>query len=437
MLKASALAPLIALSLSATAACAAPCEKVHSSYDAFLDATAPSPARVRAETQAAHLSLSVPYELIDATIARELGDLPTLKLPLPAVSGTNLGSLALSVDGVRTRAAPTGELGFRVLLGLAQGKRSVLTVNVDARIRPRLDPGSGRLIVALEGSDIIALEPSIDAAGRKRLGAWIGAQLPAAARMLLDDATLGELAGELTDELMTQATARLRRELLDDLGELVRFELDLPEALPLAAIALRSGERYLDIDLRTTLPVDTPLPAVTGTTRTRAADLHPNLIQVVVAGDAAAALANEAVRSGRLPGRWTLEGEADPRGELYAGVGWVEGAADPLELLLWKMDEECAHVVLRGRPVLRVEGSALELGAEQAKVDAVIGSFKVRAGLFFSKTVRRGLSLVEQTTASTEVELAGEAMALQIHAAEVRADQLVLGLRLSPAAVAR
>jgi hypothetical protein len=412
-------------------ACAAPCEKVQSSHTAFRKATiASSGARATPDQSdgRAHLSLSVPYELIDTMIAKELGRVPVLKLPLPAVAGVSLGSLRVGVESVRARSAPAGELGFRVVVGLREGTRPVLSVDVDARVRPRLSPQQGSLAVALSGSDVVALSPSISKKSRKQLGDWIWSQLPPAARMVVDRNTVASLAGDLADQLTKQAAAMLKRDLLDDLGELARFELDLPEELPVRGIALSAGDRYLDIDLRTNLRVEHGLDP----RRDRAEGLHPNLIQVRLSGDAAAALVNHAIHEGRIPERWTLEGEPDPQGEVYAGVGWAEGEADALEINLWKLEGDCAHVVLRGEPHLAVEGRQLALGTERAKVDSVVGSAKVRAGLFFSKTARRGLELVEHTAAATEVEIGQSPMQARIAAAEVEGDEIILGLALAP-----
>ncbi len=414
-------------------ACAAPCEKVQASHTAFRKAMLPvdlNRGRPTPEQSdgGAHLSISVPYELIDAMIAKELARVPKLKLPLGSISGVSLGTVQVAVAAVRARKAPAGELGFRVSIGLREGKRTILTVDVDARLRPRLDTRRGTLAVALSGRDVLALEPSISTQSRKQLGDWIWSQLPPAAKMVVDRNTVTGLAGELADQLMGQAAAMLERDLLDDLGELARFEFDLPEELPIRTIELAAGERYLGIDLRTPLQVAVGLPRA----RARVDGLHPNLVQVRLSGDAMAALANHALHDGRIPQRWTLAGEPDPEGELWAGVGWAEGASDPLEIHLWKLDSDCAHVVLRGEPHLRVDGNEIELGTEKAKVDSVVGSTKVKAGLFFSKTARRGVELIERTAAATEVEIGTSVMTARVAAAQVRGDEVVLGLSLAP-----
>lgn len=433
------LAALLALPLLALS-CAAPCEKVQSSHFAFRKATtvreAPAAGRGPRADPAAdgrpHLSVSLPYEIVDAMIAEELGRVPVVTVPLPDIAGASLGSLRLGVEAVRASPAPPGELGFRVVVGLRQGTKPVLSVDVAARLRPRLDPAHGSLEVRLAGRDIIALDPSLSEASRKQLGDWIWSQLPGAAKLVVDRASVTALASDLATQLMDEASRQLERELLDSLGEFVHLELDLPDELPIAAIDLRAGERNLDIDLRTSLQVAHGLgPGPRGASG-RVEGIHPNLIQVRISGDAAAALVNHAIRDGRIPGRWTLAGEPDPEGELHAGVGWAEGQADALEIHLWKLEGDCAHVVLRGEPHLAVEGGALELGTQKAKLDDVVGSAKVRAGLFFNKTVRRGVELVERTTAATEVELGASAMQARVAAAAVAGDEVVLGLRLSP-----
>ncbi|KIG13300.1 hypothetical protein DB30_00348 [Enhygromyxa salina] len=428
---ATALAQLLAVSLvSVTLGCAAPCTRVQDSHTAFRKATLPITSAARPSQGASdgrtHASISVPYEIIDAMVAKQLGRLPKLSVPVPAVAGVSLGSLGVGVESVRARPAPAGELGFRVTIGLSQGKRAVMTVDVDARVRPQLSPASGTLSVALSGRDVIELKPSISAQSRKQLGDWIWSQIPGPAKMMVDRGTVGALAGELADQLMGQAARLLEHDLLDDLGELARFELDLPDELPVSAISLSAGDRYLNIDLRTTLRVEHGLAG----SHERRAGMHQNSIQVRVSGDAIAALANHAIREGRIPERWTLEGEPSPTGAVYAGVGWAEGTPDPLEVHLWKLDSDCAHVILRGEPHLVVVGRELELGAEQAKVHSVVGSAKVRAGLFFSKAARRGVSLIERTAASTEIEIGASTMNAQIVAAEIDGDELVLGLGL-------
>lgn len=409
--------------------CASPCTRIADSHAAYFAATKGTPANSPA---GAHATVSVPNEVLDALVARELADVPRVTLPLPEVAGYSLGKLNVGIDAVRLRDAPAGEVGVRVTVGLRAGTRAVTRVNLDARVHPTLDPREGTLTVAMAGRDIVGLEASLDESGRKSLGNWLWTQLPAAAKVVLDRDSVQQIAGDLAAQLADDAAALVERELLDDLGELVHFELDLPPELPIASISVRSGSRYLDLDLRTPLAVQTPLPEG----RARAADLHPNLIQVRLSGDAAAALVNAAIASGRIPDRWNLDGEPDPDGAIRAALGWVEGVDDPLAVHLWSLAGDCAHVRLRGQPILTVaEGSgprALEVGARDAKVESVSGSLKVRAGLFFDRTARRGISLVEQTAAATEVDVGGAAMQLSIYAADIRGDEVVLGLRLTP-----
>ena len=422
-LRCLALVPIASLAL----ACASPCERVQSSHDAFMAALEPSSRP--APDAPAHLSLSLPYEVVDQLVAPEVAKIPTLTIPLPNVSGISLGSLRLGIDRVRVQPAAAGEVGFKIVVGLREGKKTVFTIDLDARVRPRIDPSQGRVLVALSGKDVIAIEPHLSERSRKQLADWVWRKLPDAARMLIDKGQIAALAGGMGEQLMSQAAAAVKKNLLDDLGELARFEFDLPPELPLLRVRLDAGERHLDLDLITTLAVERALPPGHG----RVEGLHPNSIQVRIAGDAAAALANNAIRSGKIPERWTLEGEPDPKGEVLVAAGWATGEHDPLEVHLWKLAGDCAYVILRAAPTLAVKGNELELGAAQAKVEDVQGSFKVRAGLFFSRTARRGISLVEQTAASTEIELAGSTMLVSVHEAKVVGDELVLGLRLSKA----
>lgn len=429
------LAPLV-LACAGLLACAAPCEKVASSHTAFRKASVPLGANASAAARQVqpdgrpHASISIPFELIDVMVARELGRVPVVEVPLPAFEGVSLGRLRLGVEAVRMRQAPAGELGVRVVVGLREGTRRVFSVDVDARVRPHLDPRGGTLSLRLAGEDIIELRPSVSAASKRQLGDWLWSKLPEAARMLLDRSTIVELAGGLIEQLSRDAVRELKGELLTSLGQLVHLELDLPEELPLDNLALRTGERELELELHTALQVEHGLAPPSAP---RVAGIHPNMIQVRLSGDTAAALVNNAIREGRIPSRWSLEGEPDPAGELYAGMGWAEGRTDSLELHLWKTEGDCAHVVLRGEPHLELRGRELELGTERATVESVTGSAKLRAGLFFSRTARRGVELVERTTAATQIELGRATMDASVAAATVSGDEIVLGLRLSQA----
>lgn len=443
--------PILLATLAVLAgACATPCERVRDSRDSFRRTQAPiavrGPAAQAEQAKLApgpHLSLSIPFAVVDAVTNRELKRLPSVPIPLPAVSGYSLGSLRLAVDSVRMRAAPAGQLGFAIHVSLYQGKRKAFSLVVDAAVRPQLDPSQGTLTVSLSGRDIASLDARIEGGESKKLGQFIWSQLPDAARMVLDQGTVTALAGELSEQLLAEATRRVKTELLDDLGELVTFELDLPEELPLESIAVSSQAAgpdrpgALDIDLRTPLSVDAALPEGA---HPRAPGLHPNLIQVRMSGASAAALANHAIREGRLPERWTLEGEPDPKGTVVAGAGWAEGERDALELHLWNLEGDCAYVVLRGVPQIGVVPASspggqpqLELAADSARVESVVGSFKVRAGLFFKRAALRGLSLAERTAAHTEVDIGGQTLRLSVHSAQRSGDELILGLRLGPA----
>lgn len=418
---------VVVLSTSLALACASPCERVQASHDAFMAALEPG---APAADSSAHLSVSLPYDVVDQLVAAEISQLPSVAIPLPSLAGMSLGSMRLVVEQIRVRPAPAGEVGFRIVIGLRESKTTIFTIDLDARVRPKIDPSAGSVVVALDGKDVVALEPSLSERSQKQLVDWLWNRgLPDEARMILDKAQVAELASGISDELMRQAAAAVKKNLLDDLGELARFEFDLPPEIPLQRVLLNAGERHLDIDLITTLAVERPLAAG----HTRMEGLHPNLIQVRIAGDAAAALANHAIRSGKIPERWTLEGEPDPKGDVLVAAGWATGQSDPLEIHLWKLAEDCAYVILRAAPVLAVQTNQLQLGAANAKVEDVQGSFKIRAALFFSRTARRGISLVEQTASTTEVELAGSTMQVSVHDAKAVGDELVLGLRLSRA----
>lgn len=399
------------------AGCAAPCKKVRDDRQAFLDR---SPA-----ARSPHLSLSVPFAVIDQMIAAQVGALPPVRVPMPAIAGVSSGALALRIERVRTRPAPPGQLGFVITAALSSGKTRVLGLDIEATVTPTVDPKSGEVVIALEGRSIRSIAPKLDRRGARELADFVWKQLPSAARMLTSKKQIEQLAAGASEELMREAFALVKRELLDDLGEITRIELDLPD-MPLAAADLSTAAEYLTIDVRTTLPVARGLGGPGG----RVQGVHPNVVQVRIAGPTAAELANYAMETGDIPERWNMDGEPEDDGPLYAGLAWNEAEGKPLLLHLWSLDEDCAHVVMGATPRVSLAGEHLQLQTNDAKIERVEGPLKVRAGIWFSGLGRRSFAFVEQTAASFDFEVGGQPLSARVQSAALTGDELVLGLKL-------
>jgi hypothetical protein len=409
--------PLVAfLAAAALPACAGPCQRVKADREAFLS---------RAERAAEpHLAIAVPLSQIDRLLAPELSRLPTLRVPMPELAGLSLGTLVLRAEAIHTRPAPPGRVGFSVDVGLSRGRTRALTVRVDAVVTPRIDVERREVLVALRGRDIESIRPTLGPGGAGPLVDLVWEELPPAARMLTSKRALEQLAREAAEELMAEAFAVLKRDILDDLGEIAQVELDLPE-LPLARVIVSTDARDL------LLAVHTALPVQSGLSKPGRAGGPADLVSVRVAGAAAAELANWGMREGALPDRWTVEGEGRDDGPLVAALAW-RGEKKPLLVHLWQLSGDCFHASLAATPQVRVAGGKLVVSTDDARIEHVEGSAKVRAGVWFSGLGRRSFAFVEEHTAELSLELAGRPVRATVRSAEASGSELRLGVALAP-----
>ena len=58
------------------------------------------------------------------------------------------------------------------------------------------------------------------------------------------------------------------------------------------------------------------------------------------------------------------------------------------------------------------------------------GTAKVRAGIWFSGLGRQSFEVIEEMAAHFDLQIAGQALRTRIHTAELRGDEVVLGLAL-------
>jgi hypothetical protein len=405
-------ASIAALALAlAGPGCASPCARTRASRAAFEDR---EPGE---KTPRPHLSIEVPFALVERLVAGHLGALPAARLEMPEIAGVSTGTLALRVESVRLRPAPPGRLGFLVHVALRSGRTTVLAFDVEAVVRPRVDVARGEVVLALRGEDIQSIRPRLDAGARKGVVDFVWSQLPDVARMVGSKDQIAGLLGDAVEELGDQAFALVRRELLDELGEITRTAIDLPD-LPLRALTVHSAAGVLTIDAHTALPVAEGV-ADAGSGRRSARSAH-----VRVSGAAAAELANWAMREGALPDRFDDDGEPTPGGPIAAGLAWRGDARRPLIVHLWRLEGDCAHVRLSATPELTVRGDELELRTDDANIEQIEGSSRVRAALWFSGLARRSLSFVETTTTRLDLDVAGTDARARVTGAKRVGDEL-------------
>ena len=407
--------------------CASPCARVKQAHADITQRTEPNAA-------GDHLRLSMPLALVNQVVGRELRGVPRARLPLPAIGGVSLGTASVGVDKVAVVPGAPGEVSFAADVSVRSGRKTLLPVRVTARVRPRLDPGTGTVIVALDRQGLVAMDAKLGRGGARPLVDALWGRLPPAARMLTSKGDLAQLAEPAANELLRGATDLVKRELLDDLGKVARVELDLPP-IPVDALNVRSTPEDLIVG------VHTPLPSrgAIGPQVPRSTPAH--LVELSIHGAAAVELVNDAMSRGDVPNRFGLDGAADPQGPLEAHLGWNGAAAKPLVAHAFLLDpkaagrsaKDCAHVQLGATPKVSASGGHLVLGTNDAKIEQVEGSAGVKVGLFFGGVSRRSFEHVEQLAANTEFELGQQNLRAELQNATLAGERLVMGLSLAPA----
>ena len=417
---------LVFLAMFAPAAggCASPCARVKAAHQEITTRTEP-------KAPGDHLRLAIPMRLVDMVVARELKSLPRPRLSLPEVAGVNLGSVTVSVDRVKLLPAKPGEIAFSLQATLRSGRRAVLPIVMRAAVKPRLSKEQSSVVIALDRQGVVGLHASIPRGGMRGLTDALWSELPGAARMLTSKKQLAGLAESLADGLMQDATRLIERELLDDLGRVARFEVDLP--IEVDAINVRSNEQDVIVGFQTPLPSRTALPA----SQPRTAP--PHQVELSVTASAAVELVNGAMDRGEVPDRFDLDGNAAPSGPLHARLDWSDSGSKPLVVHAFLLDpqsagrpkKDCAHVTLRATPRVSTKAGHLVLTTGDAKIDEVRGSVAIKAGLFFSGVGRKTFDHVETLATDTQFELGAQDLRAQVENARLQGSNLVLGLSLS------
>jgi hypothetical protein len=408
------------------AGCASPCARVRQAHVEVTQRSEPG-------ASGDHLRLSIPLALIDQVIARELRGLPRARLSLPAIAGVSLGTASVGVDRVTVIPGAPQEVSFVAEVSVRSGTRTLLPLRVTARVRPKLDPGSGKVIIALDEAGLVAMDATLGRGGTRALLDALWAQLPPAVRMLTTKDELARLADPAANELLRRAVELVERELLDDLGRVARVELDLP---PIAVdeLHVRSTEADLVIGIHTPLPSRGAIAeAVPRTT-------PAHQVELAIHGAVAVELVNDAMRRGEVPSRFELDGTAAPKGPLQAHLAWDGAAPKPLVVHAFLLDpaaagrpaKDCAHVVLGATPQPSADQGRLVLATRDARIESVEGSAAVKAGLFFSGVSRRSFAHVESIPTETDFELGQQHLRAELRHAALDGDRLVFGLTLAP-----
>jgi hypothetical protein len=400
------------------AGCAAPCKRVRSAHADFTSRSAP------AETP--DLALSVPLSSLEELAHRELSGLDSTRMTLPKVAGMSMGNVEARVERMKLRPAGKGKIGVTFVLGIRSGKKQVMTAEFDAALRAKVDTKRRRVDLVLSGKDIQSMRPKLGKNARKQLGDFLYGKLPSSIRPFTSRKQVGAIATKLAERLLKQSFDHFRKSQSSKLGEVSRLSFDLP-ALPIRKVELESTKAgFLELAMYTDLPASAGLTGPPG----RVEGVHAKAVQLRVSGSAAAEFANRAMKEGQIPERWDLNGKPSKDGPLLASVGWEAGDR-PLKIHLWQLEDDCAHVTMGATPRVAVDERKITLSTRDAKVEDVEGSFKVRAGIWFSGLGRRSFTHVEKIANRMTFDVGGRTMRGKIRKALVNGDELVVTMQLS------
>jgi hypothetical protein len=238
------------LSLPLAGGCASACKRVAADRQEFL-------ARP-VQTSAPQMALVLPLAALSQEMTRKLARARpmSLNLPRPGIAGfdLDLGAASARLTSITVLPAADDHLGFRVAVGLGSGNQAIATIELEAEVRPQLDLSRGAVTVSLSPRDIASLRPRLPPAEERRLGDFLWSKVPGLARQLIDRGTIDGVVRQLSRDLLGPMWPKIRDSLLADVGTLTEFTIDLPDELPIAALALRSSPADLELAVTLALP---------------------------------------------------------------------------------------------------------------------------------------------------------------------------------------
>lgn len=419
---AALLAALVATVGLAPAACGTSCEEIRADRDRFL-------ARHDA-TGAPHAELVLPLALANGLAARGFQRLRSPRVTVPALANAGL-RVAFELRGARlVPASEPGRVGVALDVTVvddtpgAPALRDIISFSLDARVRPVVDAASHRAIVWLRPSDLVGATPRLEARGGAAVRSWLRDALPAGLAAATPDALLDALAEVALAWFADAGWPLIRDNLLADLADVPLLDLALPAELPLAGASFSTvAGRHpaLVVELVTSLPVRRGLPPRSGLVR-------PGVVELRLAGAAAAELANDAIARGALPGRYTSAGEPAPDGPFEARVGWEPGRR-PLKVHLWRTRGECVYARVGGTPEPHLEGREATLSVGDGEYEVVRGPALTEAFAWTERLWGQSVALNLAAARRIRVDVGGALLQLTVIALEVGPDALRVELR--------
>lgn len=412
----------VALLVSWQSGCSGPCKQVEAEW-----------AAVRAERAPAaepHVLVQVPYALANRLITSTLGE--TIEVPvrlgdldvlgMVGVAAPEFAGLRLVAREVAVEPGPPGRVRFTVRVELVDDRGLLLGLRAVADVAPGLEASA--ITLGLRPDHLVSLEPELGPRAASALGTALVARVPAMARMPKMVVERG--AARAVEQLVARGHGLVRDTLLVRLGELTRLRFQLPVAVPVERVELRSLAEpapALELAVHTALPVRAGLASAVPA---------PDAVSVHVSGSAAAELANWAIEAKLAPQRYTRKLEPDEDGPYRPHFDWrAEHAERPLLVHMFALDGKgCAHFAAGARPHLRVQDGKVFAHVSNRKLEHSVGppllEFLADLNGFFQRSVSRTRSAV----ASTRLTVGDRAVDLTLVSAEVTSADLHAGFSI-------
>lgn len=399
--------------------CGTPCQQIRDERAGFL-------ARDRGVDDP-HLSIALPFALVNRLLAEHLDELPSVPVPSPVGGKLKryLGQIELVPRSLTLQPAPDGVVGLRLTLGVSYRGADLVDMTTDLQLRPKLDHKGRRLRLAIRADDLRDLRPRITEDGAERLAQAIRRQVPSAARRLIPAKTFGSAANKILDRAVSQAYAALRDGALRELGRVAEISLALPD-VPVADLRISSTggpKGAMHLGVVTSLPVRQGLRSRAGAPASAS-----DAALLRVSGACMAELANWAIAEGKIPARYDDKGRPDAKGPFEVGLDWRTGPR-PLKVQLWNLADPCIQARLGGTPSLRVAGDKLKVAAKDIKLEELRGPALYEFGAFFYALSGPTFDVAEELAKSFRIKVgSGKALTFVLASAGLKRDEVVLGV---------
>ncbi len=402
------------------------CQRVSSHQQAFRAEAPPQP-------KGPHLSVDIPKKLIARGLDEAVKALPTAGYRLPGVGnlGRYLGSYSIAARSLALTADVDDGVAFDLDFDIKSGSRTLLGMELRAKAPIEYDRKKGKAIIKLRADMFEKVKPKLPAGAAEKLTNALYAEVPSVARVLLDRRTVRRVVDGAMDQIVDRAYALLRSEVLRPIGEITRFEIDLPSSVPIAGLGLHAGRGG---DLR--LDVRTTLPAAGLTASNPKKRPSGERLRMRVSTDAVAALGNWAMGKGHLPARYDQKGKPQKEGPFTAGLDWKQDAR-PMKVNMWATEGGgpagvCMRVLAGASPKVSYTKGKLAVGFEGGKIEEVDPPI-VQFALDVMGVSERVFDYTKKFATSTELGLGGRRYGVGLHSAKLDARVLQLELNLGPA----